>query len=136
MLSPEQKIMINNKVINVLEILFECEDFGEWTWNIADKYEENARIFFSLGKSDEGLTAFIKSVDYWLRYDALPSETLYTSVLFNGSEFIKKDTITADTEYKNPKRYLNIIHSDSIYDCVREDERFLMAVSRLSDSCT
>lgn len=135
-ISPEQKIMINNKVINVLEILFECEDFGEWTWNIADKYEENARIFFSLGKSDEGLTAFIKSVDYWLRYDALPSETLYTSVLFNGSEFIKKDTITADTEYKNPKRYLNIIHSDSLYDCVREDERFLMAVSRLSDSCT
>ena len=130
-ISPEQKIMINNKVIGILEILFECEDFGEWTWNIAAKYEENARIFFSLGKSDDGLTAFIKSVDYWLRYDALPKKTLYTSVLFNSSEFIKNDIDTADAEYKKPKRYFNIICSDSVYDCVRQDERFIAAVNRL-----
>jgi len=130
-LSPEQKIMINNKVIGILNLLFECEDYGEWAWQIACKYEENARHYFRLGKLTEGLNDFEKSVDYWLRYDALPEKTAYKSVLFNRSEFIRNDTDSADSAYKKPKRYLECIQAMPVYDCVRQNDRFIMSVERL-----
>ena len=133
-MSTEQKIMVNEKVIGILRLLFENGDFGGWTWNIACKYEENARSFFRLGRIDEGLAAFEKSVEYWLRYDALPEKFLYTSVLFDRLEFVRDGRDTADTEYKKPARYLGWIGSMDVYDCVRENERFRAAVKRLEEA--
>ncbi len=130
-MSSEQKIEINNKIIGILNILFECNDYGEWTWQIARKHEETARHYFRLGKLEEGISAFEKSVEYWLRYDDLPEKTVYTSILFNRSEFVHNKDDSADSEYKNPKRYLENIRSDSLYDCVREDARFLAAINRI-----
>lgn len=132
--SDEQKIMVNNKVIGILQLLFENEDFGEWAWQIARNFEENARICFRLGRLEEGLTAFEKSVEYWLQYDNLPNKGVYTSILFNRSEFVRNEENTADTTYKKPKRYLESIQSDPSYDCVRENKRFLAVVSRLRDA--
>lgn len=133
-MSPEQKIMVNEKVIGILRLLFENGDFGGWTWNIACKYEENARSFFRLGRIDEGLAAFEESVEYWLRYDALPEKFLYTSVLFDRSEFVRDGRDTADAEYKKPARYLGWIGSMDVYDCVRKNERFRAAVKRLEEA--
>lgn len=130
-MSPKQKILANDKVINILHLLFENEDFGEWTWHIACKFEENARNHFRLGQTEEGLAAFEKSVDYWLQYDNLPKKTNYTSLLFDRSEFVCNESDTADIEYKKPKRYLEWIRSMPIYDCIRENERFIRAVTRL-----
>ena len=133
-MSPEQKIEINNKIIGILNILFECNDYGEWTWQIARKHEENARHYFCLGKLEEGISAFEKSVEFWLRYDNIPEKTVYTSILFNRSEYVHNKDDSADSEYKNPKRYLENIRSDSLYDCVREDARFLAAVTKLEET--
>ena len=133
-MSTEQKIMVNEKVIGILRLLFENGDFGGWTWNIACKYEENARSFFRLGRIDEGLAAFEESVEYWLRYDALPEKFLYTSVLFDRLEFVRDGRDTADTEYKKPARYLGWIGSMDVYDCVRKNERFRAAVKRLEEA--
>lgn len=128
---PEQRIRVNDKVIGILRLLFENEDFGEWTWQIACKFEANARDYFRLGRLEEGVAAFEQAVEYWLRYDALPEITAYTSVLFDRSEFVRIEGDTADTAYKKPKRLLESIRSDSVYDPVRDDMRFLAAVNRL-----
>lgn len=133
-MSEEQRIMINEKVIKILQLLFENGDFGGWTWNIACKYEENARSFLRLGKLEEGIDAFEKSVVYWLRYDELPEKTTHTSVLFENLEFVRDTRDTADVEYKSPKRYLSWIAGDTVYDGVRENERFREAVKRLEKS--
>lgn len=133
-MSAEQRIMVNEKVIGILCLLFENGDFGGWTWNIACKYEENARSFFRLGRMEEGLAAFEESVEYWLRYDALPEKTAYTSVLFDRSEFVRDERDTADAEYKKPKRYLEWIRAMPVYDCARADERFRAAVKRLEEA--
>lgn len=129
--TDEERIMVNEKVIGILQLLFENADFGGWTWNLACKYEENARSFFRLGRIDEGLTAFEQSVEYWLRYDELPEKIAYTSVLFDHSEFVRDERDTADAEYKKPKRYLEWVKNNPVYDIVRENERFRKAVERL-----
>ncbi len=130
---PDQKIIVNNKVIGILQLLFENGDFGEWTWQIACKFEENARNYFRLGKHDEGLSALENSVDYWIRYNNLPQKTIHTSILFDHSEFVRNESDTADDEYKKPKRYLEWIRSMPVYDCVRDNKRYISAVKRLED---
>lgn len=129
----EKKIIVNYKVIDILKILFEREDYGEWTWNIACKYEENARLYFIIGKTDEGLTDFEKSVDYWLQYNALPEKHEYTSILFDRSIFTKNHSDSADNEYKDPKRYYNWILSMQEYNCVRNEKRFIAALDKLKE---
>lgn len=84
-----------------------------------------------MGRLEAGAAAFEQAVEYWMRYDALPEKTAYTSVLFDRSEFVRVEGDTADTAYKKPKRLLESIRSDSVYDSVRDDERFLAAVKRL-----
>lgn len=130
-MSPEQKIIVNNKVIGILRLLFENDDFGEWTWQIACKFEENARYFFKLGNLKDGLSAFEESVDFWLRYNNLPEKIVHSSILFNHSEYVRNDSETADNEYKKPKHYLERIRSMSAYDCVRTNERYISAIKKL-----
>lgn len=130
-LSLEEKIALNNKIIDIIKLLFEDGDFGEWLWHIASKYEENARIYFSLNRIDEGLIAFEKSVDYCCQYSSLPHIHSYTSVLFNRLDYIRNDTDSADSEYKSAHGYLERIKSMSVYDVVRNDDRFTQVSLRL-----
>lgn len=130
-MSAEQKIAVNNKVIDILKIIFECGDYGEWSWNIACKYEENVRLWLYLNKTDEALDCFEKSVEFWLKYDELPEKISYTSLLFNRLEFIKNDSESADADFKNPANYIERINSMSIYDKIRNESRFIVCFDRL-----
>jgi len=123
----EQRIVICNKALAMIDLFFEDGNYGLWTHDIAIVEESFAREYFRLNDIENGFVHFEKAVECCVKSAKKPERFQYTSLCFDRVVYEKpKHTIEDSVEM-----YLGRL-GHPVYDRVRDDERFKRIISLLN----
>ncbi|MBQ3041036.1 MAG: hypothetical protein IJD42_05490 [Clostridia bacterium] len=126
--SPQEKIALVKKQQEIFNAMFDEDDLGEFVFYIGQFNEVLTKEYLSIGDTENAIECFEKSVNGWIAYNKLPNEYEYKNILIDQRPCLKHKT---GGSYTTLARYKMEIDSNSVYDSVRNDERFLEAYSKL-----
>ena len=124
---PSYKIALLKKQIEITNILFEN---GEKSHILGACNARIARVYFSTGDSENGFSYLDEAVKHYIKYDVQPSEYSYTSVGFERMEYKDPEKLN---EYYSIELFLQTMENDKIYDCVRDNGRFIKNIALLKE---
>ena len=127
----KQRIMIQEKVIQIYKIIFDDGNFGFYNNSIAHTYEEMAENYILLNEYDKSLECLEKAADYFISYeDCADDESKFTAILVSeitnppGHFHNKPSNLTYD--FINDR-----LLKKELYMPVRENERFKSVIEKL-----
>lgn len=131
--SHEDKIRLIRKCEAIFYAFFDEEDLGEYTFYVGQYNEYLAKEYAALGKIDEALQYFEKSVDGWIAYENLPKEYTYRNILIDHRPYVWESLAIGNGHDLNAFR--ERIDCDPVYDIIRENAGFIKAYNKLVSCC-
>ena len=122
-------ILLIKKAISILEIVFENGDYGFYNVRLSDYYAYLARHYMCLNDVDQAIGCVESASNHAVAYDTLPGKITYTSAAVKG--YITSDESVKNYSYNDSYKLLNNEFSKSIFDKIRECERFKAAIAKL-----
>ena len=128
----KQKIMIYEKSIKLMELIFDDGNFGFYNHRIANRYEKMAENYILLNEYENALDCLEKAADYYIDYEkCADDESEFTAMLVSkipnppGHHHDKPSNMTYD--------FINdILLKKEIYIPIREHERFKAITEKLT----
>lgn len=131
-ISHEDKIRLIRKCEAIFYAFFDEDDLGEYTFYVGQYNELLAQEYAAIGKIDDALTCFEKSVDGWIAYDSLPKEYTYKNILIDRRPYVWESLAIDDG--RDLEFFRNQIDGNPVYDILRGESRFKKAYEKLT-SC-
>ena len=128
--SPNEKIALIKKQQAIFNAMFDEDDLGEFVFYVGQFNELLTKEYLAIGDTEKAMECFEKSVNGWIAYNNLPNEYEYKNVLISNRPCMKEKL---NGSYTTLSRYKNEIDNNSIYDSIRNNERFLGAYRNLSN---
>ena len=128
LVSPADRLAVLKTSVDFSDAIYAGDDNNGVAKGLI--YEDTARLYFSLGDKENGYLYLEKLIDNWINWFTLfesQESSSYKSPLFNSLKWNKPQR-NAGTNI-----YLDNLKTSKEYDCVRNEERFLTCVSRLSE---
>ena len=128
----KQKIMIQEKTIQILKIIYDDGNFGFYNHRIAFRYEEMAKNYILLNEYNQAFECLEKAADHLIAYEqCADDETEFTAILVSqipnppGHMHDKPSNMTYDFIHDN-------LLKDDVYIAVKDHERFKAIIEKLT----
>ncbi|MGL6174187.1 MAG: helix-turn-helix domain-containing protein [Cellulosilyticaceae bacterium] len=123
-IDPQTQINWLTKQMDILNIIYENKDYGEWYYRLARLYgKELAKLYIQIEDYENALGALEKGVEYAIAFEKMPQEYSHTSPLLVGLTTSKDDWEKSDT--RNLCRVLlEEVLTLSDFDVLRNEQRF------------
>lgn len=122
--SIDQKIEIMNKGISMLQVIFDG-DYLYYNDRMANSYRQLAMLYLLKGDREEAVASVERMADHAIAFDSMEGNRAYSSVLIN--------TVTCE-KYEGVSLCAKLLRgrfSTRIWALIRNDERFIAAVTRM-----
>ena len=126
-----QKIEIMEKAIKLFEVIFEG-NYLYYNDRIANSYRQLAMLYLVNGDRSAALSCVEKMADYATAFDSLPERSNYNSVVLNTLVYENEKREGVDNVTLCEK-LLRGRFSNRIWAPIRNDERFVAAVTRMAE---
>lgn len=124
----EEKILLIKKCQAIFYAVFDKDDLGEFVFYGGQYNEFLCREYLYIGNTEEALAYFEMAVDGWVKYNNLPETYEYHDILYAYRPYMRG---YIGGPYTELSRYRGDIDCNSLYDAIRDDERFKLAYARL-----
>jgi len=132
-LDHSDKIRLCMKTINLLDLIYEDEDYTFYLVRLIATYKSVAMWYAQVSQWEEALNSLERAAKYSLEYDRLPEEVSYTSTLVSKLTYQQKETHTSDK-----RSYARILLEDDLpqkcYDPIRDNDRFRAIEAELQEA--
>ncbi len=121
--TDEEKLKINQKILDVYKIMYEDEDFDFFSQFLVYSNEEMARIYAKSGDAEKVIAHLEEAAKYAVVFETYDWEHVKTSLLFRGCKdggWVRR----APGEKSGVIRDLLEELNEAVFDCVRNDARF------------
>jgi hypothetical protein len=122
--SIDQKIEIMSKGIALLEVVFDG-DYLYYNDRMANSYRQLAMLYLLKGERAKAVESVELMADHAIAFDSAEGGRAYSSVLLNTVEFEKSEGISLCSKLLRGR------FATRIWAPIRNDERFLVAVTRM-----
>lgn len=128
--SIDQKIEIMLRAVAILEVVFDG-DYLYYNDRMANSYRQLAMLHLAKGDRSNALDCVEKMAEFAIAFDSLPESQKYSSVLLNSIEYVNQKSDAAVPTLC--AKLLRGRFSTRIWTSVKNDERFIAAVEKMSD---
>ena len=126
--TKEERIAIFNKIVAILEIVFEDEDYGYNQQRMAWSYAEIARLYAELGDFGNAMKNLMTASVHSIKSDLESSpDKEYTSLLFRGK---KLGGATHNVTVTDSMKQLEVMKY-KVFDAIRENKDFIEIEDKL-----
>ena len=122
-LNDAEKLMMLDKVIAVIGIMFEKGDFNEFSFILGKVHLKKAKIYACMSDRDNTMASLGEFMRCLEDYYKCPSYEKHTSAMFNGCGAIRP-TVTTDAVKDGLRDALFCSLDEECFDFVRDDEAF------------
>lgn len=132
-IDPQTQINWLTKQVDILNIIYENKDYGDWYYRLATLYgKELAKLYLQVDDVENTFYALEKSVQFAIAFEKMPQVYVYTSPLLLGLTTDKSDWEKADT-----RNLCGIILEDVFtsrdFNVLRDNLRFQQLESTLKE---
>ena len=114
-----EAILIYEKAISLLELVFDDGDYGFNNYHLAELYIFIAHRYVRLHNLNSAFENFEKGLQYAKEYDDLPQTSTHTSFLVRGNVFDRRNT-NSSTEQNNVARELGFLLESNSYQELKD----------------
>lgn len=126
--NSEKRVELFKKLVSIEEILHENNDYIYETLRLRAVYYWLSEDYLRLKDYDNALECIELFAEYSIKFDTLPEESTYTSVIFQGQSCSKYKDLDIKNTVSGSKEYLV---SREIFAPVREHARFKTVITKL-----
>ena len=128
--TTEERIVLHKKFIEILNIIFDDGDYGEFDYILEWSYRDMAIYLIQIGNYKEAVENLKMASEYAIKRDKKSnSEQEYTSLFLRGKKFINNTIYSSPNNYS--KDLLEIIQWNSSFDVLRGNDDFNEIVENL-----
>lgn len=129
-MSPRERINTFLKYEKAIALFYDKGDYGDWNEALSCLYFKKLAPFaIGLGETDEAFGYLEKGVGYMKDFAAMPEKYAHTTQIVKG---VVADRYGDTADSRAPwEQIIENCLSDRIYDCVRDDERFIKVIADL-----
>ncbi len=127
--NAERRVKLFKKLIGIEEILHENNDYIYENLRLRAVYYWLSEDYIKLKDYDNALKSIEKFAEHSIRWDALPEEAMYTSIIFQGETCMKNKDF--DDMKHTTLGAKEILISREIFTPIRNHERFKTVIAEL-----
>lgn len=129
-MSPRERINALLKYEKAIELFYDKGDYGDWNQALSQlHFKKLAPFALELGETDEAFGYLEKGFEYMQAFAAMPEKYIHTTqIVKNVADGRYGDTADSRTPWE---QIIEDCLSDSIYNCIRDNERFISVIKNL-----